>query len=279
LNLSQCTLVTADSKGLDIAQVSGMGGIGKTLLAEEYALRFGAAYPGGIYWLEAHGSFNPHNRDVDLFKSACRDQFLKILHAHGQNPPPDTPFESIRAAVANIIKQAEGRSLWIVDDVPYGLADHLDAVKAWFAPHPSACTLVTTRSREYNAVGKELPLDVLDKSAAFDLLKNHGIDIASQKDEAAKLIERLGGHAMALDIAGAAIANYGDTTEAYLKELDKDMEDLIDASPDLIGSLPSGHERSIVATYKHSLLKLGNNIWVGPWMKGPLQFGPPPSNH
>ena len=259
LNLSQFTLVTADSKGTDIAQVSGMGGIGKTLLAEEYALRFGAAYPGGIYWLEAHGSFNRHNPDVEVFKSACKDQYLRILNAHGQNPPPDTPFEFIRAAVASIIKQAKGRCLWIVDDVPYGLADHLDAVKAWFAPHPSASTLVTTRSREYNAVGKELPLDVLDEAAAFDLLINHGIDLTRQKDAAVELVQRLGGHAMALDIAGATIANYGDTVKAYLKELDEDMDDLIDASADLIGALPSGHERSIVATYKHSLLKLGDN--------------------
>jgi tetratricopeptide (TPR) repeat protein len=33
---------------------------------------------------------------------------------------------------------------------------------------------------------------------------------------------------------------------------------LIDVPPDLIGALPSGHERSIVATYRHSLLKLSD---------------------
>ena len=38
------------------AQVRGLGGIGKSLLAEEYALRFGAAYPGGIFWLRAYGN-------------------------------------------------------------------------------------------------------------------------------------------------------------------------------------------------------------------------------
>ena len=39
-----------------MAQLSGMGGVGKSLLAEEYALRFGAAYPGGIFWLRALGN-------------------------------------------------------------------------------------------------------------------------------------------------------------------------------------------------------------------------------
>src|SRR4051794_41095926 len=33
-----------------VAQVRGLGGVGKTLLAQEYALRFGAAYPGGVFW-------------------------------------------------------------------------------------------------------------------------------------------------------------------------------------------------------------------------------------
>ena len=44
-------MITGSGTGL--VQVQGMGGIGKTLLAEEYALRFGAAYPGGVFWLRA----------------------------------------------------------------------------------------------------------------------------------------------------------------------------------------------------------------------------------
>jgi hypothetical protein len=44
-------MITGSGTGL--VQVQGMGGIGKTLLAEEYALRFGSAYPGGVFWLRA----------------------------------------------------------------------------------------------------------------------------------------------------------------------------------------------------------------------------------
>ena len=32
------------------------GGNGKTLLAREYAIRFGAAYGGGVFWLNAYGN-------------------------------------------------------------------------------------------------------------------------------------------------------------------------------------------------------------------------------
>ena len=34
----------------------GLGGVGKSLLAEEYALHFGAAYPDGVFWLRAYGN-------------------------------------------------------------------------------------------------------------------------------------------------------------------------------------------------------------------------------
>jgi hypothetical protein len=42
--------------GQGAAQVRGLGGNGKSLLAREYALRFGPAYPGGVFWLNAYGN-------------------------------------------------------------------------------------------------------------------------------------------------------------------------------------------------------------------------------
>src|SRR5271166_6352739 len=44
------------ASGQDIAQVTGLGGIGKSLLAREYALRFSPAYPGGVFWMSAYGN-------------------------------------------------------------------------------------------------------------------------------------------------------------------------------------------------------------------------------
>lgn len=36
--------------GDPVVTVIGMGGVGKSLLAAEYALRFSPAYPGGVFW-------------------------------------------------------------------------------------------------------------------------------------------------------------------------------------------------------------------------------------
>jgi hypothetical protein len=54
--LSQHNFAMSGGASVSLVQVQGMGGVGKTLLAEEYALRFAAAYPGGIFWLSAVAS-------------------------------------------------------------------------------------------------------------------------------------------------------------------------------------------------------------------------------
>ena len=257
LNGSTSPLVDAGHTGPDIALISGLGGMGKSLLAEEYALRFSAAYPGGIYWLEAHGSYNPEQPDIEAFNAACNEQFLKLIRADGKKPPPNASFEELWPMMAGILRDKKQRSLWIVDDIPYGLSDHLDAVKNWLAPHPSAATLITTRSQEYNAIGREIPLDILQETDAIDLFRRHGITVADQVDQAEILFKRLGRHAMALDIAGAAISNSQTTIAKYLADLDHDPDKLLDVPRELVGALPSGHERSIIQTFKHSLDRLG----------------------
>ena len=57
------------ARGDPALKVTGMGGIGKSLLAQEYALRFAGAYRGGIFWLAAHG----HDDSAQTLNSQARD--------------------------------------------------------------------------------------------------------------------------------------------------------------------------------------------------------------
>jgi hypothetical protein len=67
-DVAQITGAAAATGG--IGQVQGLGGVGKSLLAEEYALHFGAAYPGGVFWVRAYGNddakadLEPEQREV-----------------------------------------------------------------------------------------------------------------------------------------------------------------------------------------------------------------------
>ncbi len=262
LNSNQNVMVTGHVSP-DVAQICGMGGIGKSLLAEEYALRYSAAYPGGIYWLEAHGSFNPKAPDIQAFRAACAEQYRHLLLSEGIQTQADTELELLRFEMQRLLESKDQRCLWVVDDIPYGLCDHLDSVKSWLAPagNALAANLITTRSREYTVIGQELNLDVLGLADALELIWQHGLE-TGDPDQARyqafkELVEeRLGGHALALDIAGATLKAMNGNIHAYLMELDEDPEELLDASSEIVGALPNGHRRSIVCTFRHSIDRL-----------------------
>jgi len=115
-------------------QIRGMAGIGKTALAQEYALRFETAYPGGVFWLDGE----------------AYDDSLRALGTDR----PDDHFDQRREPF-----------LWIVDGVP---ADRLAPrdIAAMAAPHPLGSTLFTLRSRAYDGLGTPVDLEPLDAAHA-----------------------------------------------------------------------------------------------------------------
>jgi hypothetical protein len=146
--------------------LSGLGGMGKSLLAEEYALRFGAAFPGGIFWLRAHGNNPTHAVNVE-HQTGRLAQFIAMALAFGIETRGIKPDEVEGHLRARLVLQGKP-FLWIVDDLASGL--DAEDVRAWLAPHPLGKTLITTQSREYAAVGTLLPLDVLRGHESVALL-------------------------------------------------------------------------------------------------------------
>ena len=83
---------------------------------------------------------------------------------------------SIRDKDSREIRRDLGRKLasgapylWVVDDLPPGLNPQ-EAFPDWCAPSANGCTLITTRSKEYDGIGSTITVDVLDMESAVDLL-------------------------------------------------------------------------------------------------------------
>jgi tetratricopeptide (TPR) repeat protein len=234
-----------DSAG--IAQIAGLGGVGKSLLVEEYALRFGVSYPAGVFWLRALGSEAAGNLDLTRVEASRIDQ-LSIIATQLNLPAADTPAE-LDARLRDHFQKQGQRGLWVVDDVPAGLP--VDQLRSWFAPHPLLKTLLTTRSREYRALAALIDLGALVEDDAYSLLISQVKPNGVAEESAARLtVQALGGHALAVDVAGAAMANYEGAIpfQDFLRELESPDQDSLELAADLSDALPNGHDRSIAAT-------------------------------
>ena len=172
-----------------LAQVRGLGGIGKSLLVEEYALRFGAAYPGGVFWLSGPaptGEDAPPGgdpRDEIAIEAARQDQVRSLAVSFGL-PTEGLKADEIEAAFARALKQAGLRFLWIVDDLPGALPE--PARRRWLAPVPGlGKTAITTRDRSHGAVGEIVDLHVLDPESAYELLTARRKPVGREEEIAA----------------------------------------------------------------------------------------------
>ncbi|QTF94207.1 toll/interleukin-1 receptor domain-containing protein [Halomonas sp. BM-2019] len=237
-----------------LAQVRGSGGIGKSLLAEEYALRFGAFWPGGVFWLRAYGhSDRPEESAAALAQrrdDEYRDQLGNFALAQGVDIR-ELDTRQIRALLTNRLQEL-GPYLWIVDDLPDGDRAELER---WLAPSSNGQTLLTTRSRRHDALGKPIDLGLLPHSDARALLTR---DHAPQDDAERKAVEdiltRLEGHALALDVARAACQRQG--YQGFLARLQQPDRDALALAAELAGELPNGHNPSIAVTFLGSIQAL-----------------------
>ena len=124
---AQFAAMTTARHGIGLAQLRGLGGLGKSLLAEEYALRFGAAFPGGVFWLRAFGHDDaPRGSRDSPARNAHRDSQMRDFLAELDSPSGDGDITRVRGLLAQAIGRNQQPCLWVVDDLPGGMALYLN---------------------------------------------------------------------------------------------------------------------------------------------------------
>ncbi|HEY6898578.1 MAG TPA: toll/interleukin-1 receptor domain-containing protein, partial [Rhodocyclaceae bacterium] len=230
-----------------LAQVQGSGGIGKSLLAEEYALRFGTFWPGGIFWLRAYGNpDNPAESAETLARRRAQEYSTQLagFAADQGIDPKGMDDAQLRRALAHRLSEAGQPYLWIVDDLHDCPRRELEA---WLAPGPLGQTLITTRSRRQDGLGYSLPLGLLPEQDARELLTRQHPPGEDELSAVAQILRHLDGHALALDVARVACLRQG--YARFLESLVSPSKDALALAAELAPELPSGHNPSIAVTF------------------------------
>jgi tetratricopeptide (TPR) repeat protein len=201
------------------AAVQGMGGIGKTSLAIEYAHRFRGLY-AGVCWCPAET------------RTGLLSALANLAVTLGAATAAEADVE--KAAKAALRRLAEQRATWLLiyDNVaaPDAVADLL--------PSAGARVLITSRFSDWGELADDVALDVLPLAEAVALLENR----AGRQDAAGArtLAEALGNLPLALDHAAA----YCKRTQMQFGDYTKKALSLIAAAP-----RGAGYPRSVAATF------------------------------
>jgi tetratricopeptide (TPR) repeat protein len=201
------------------AAVHGMGGVGKTSLAVEYAHRFRGLY-AGVCWCPAET------------RTGLLSALASLAVTLGAVSAEEADVE--KAAKAALRRLAEQRATWLLvyDNVtaPDQIADLL--------PSAGARVLITSRFSDWSEMADEVPLDVLSLGEAVALLESR--TGRSDPQGARTLAEALGCLPLALDHAAA----YSKRMQVRFEHYATKASGLIDAAP-----RGAGYPRSVAATF------------------------------
>ncbi|WP_442947006.1 tetratricopeptide repeat protein [Nostoc sp. UHCC 0870] len=178
-----------------IAAILGMGGLGKTELALQYAMTQRENYKGGLCWLQA----KVEDVGVQLVRFARTQLDL--------NPPEDV---DLPAQVQYCWRNwREGNVLLVVDDV----TDY-QQIKPYLQGASSRFKVLMTTRQKLGAAIKQLSLDVLQPDAALELLRSLLAEtpgrIERELDVAKQLCEWLGYLPLGLELVGRYLAKKQD---------------------------------------------------------------------
>jgi tetratricopeptide (TPR) repeat protein len=178
--------------------IEGMPGVGKTALAIQLVNRLSRRFSGGIYWLDAE-----HGDLTAIWGHAVADA-LGVAQA---------PLAERATVAVRTLSACAAPALLVLDNVASWTGD---AVPRPLPRGPQIHMLVTTRLRWLGGTRlRHYSLGILEPPHDRELLATMCGRADASSDE---LLAHLGGHALAIELAGAYLAEFPETTPSdYLR--------------------------------------------------------------
>ena len=181
--------------------LSGLGGVGKTHTAIEYAYRYRDEYRA-ILWVSA---------DTEI---TTKTSLVEIGVALGLVDLDDTDHNR---AVAAVKQWCDRNPRWLLI---FDNADHPQLVKPFLPLAPQGHILLTSRAHVLDSVGVATPLDVIempaDEAVGFLFVRTGRSATAGERDAAFALAAELGYLPLALEQAAAFVTANDTSFKDYL---------------------------------------------------------------
>jgi tetratricopeptide (TPR) repeat protein len=233
--------------------LQGMGGVGKTALAIEYAHRYSHEYDL-VWWIPAD--------QPNLVRSSLAGlaEELELSSAVGKG------IEGAAAAALEALRKGERYEKWLL---VFDNADDPDDLND-IIPRGPGNVLITSRNPRWDVVAAPVVVDVFDREESIEFLKKR-IPRGISDSDANELAKQLGDLPLALEQAGALQAETVMTVETYLRLL-------TDEAALILGEgKPLEYPKSMTAAWRVSVAEMTKRLPAAvTLLRACAFFGPEP---
>ena len=210
----------------------GLGGVGKTQLAIEYAYRYASEYQV-VWWISADQT------------ALVRSNIAALAPRLGITGLVPNRVEEAVAAVLDTLRRGVPYSRWLL---VFDNADQPELIRS-FMPAGPGDIIITSRNRGWAQVVDALEVNVFTRDESKDFLNRRVPPITAA--DADRLAEEFGDLPLGLEQAGAWLVQTAMTVEAYLNLLKKEGSRILGENP-----APADYPVPVAAAWSLSVARL-----------------------